>query len=159
MVLVACRLSQSISRPRGDPSPVLDFWLTSLRRALDEDPFWGPGFWKDIEARASKLEHGIEQLVQQCHELEGLIPANGSYNNSRRTSPNLSRQVSIKSDDLQSSKIAERHISLANEGYSLMQNMMLGCWRTILADAAEARRKKSISKCSILSPKVRCYSL
>lgn len=159
MVLVACRLSQSISRPRGDPSPVLDFWLSSLRRALDEDPFWGPGFWKDIEARASTLEHGIQQLVQQCHELENRVPGNGSYHKSSHTSSNLSRQVSIKSIDLQSSKLAVRRISLTNEGRSLMQNMMLGCWRTILADATEASRRKSLSTCTILSPRLRCYTL
>lgn len=75
MVLVACRLSQSLRQPNGDSSPVLDFWLSTLQRAMDEDPFWGPGFWEDIEAKACALVKGIQQLVQQCGKLGGLLSA------------------------------------------------------------------------------------
>lgn len=78
MVLVACRLSQSLRQPHDNSIPVMDFWLSTLQRAMDEDPFWGPGFWEDIEARAFSLVKGIQQLVQQCHKLGGLLSSNGN---------------------------------------------------------------------------------
>ena len=79
---MACRLSQSLRQPNGDSRPVLDFWLSTLQRAMDEDPFWGPGFWEDIEARACALVKGIQQLVQQCHKLGGLHSSNGNLRSS-----------------------------------------------------------------------------
>lgn len=160
MVLLACRLSQSLRQSPGDPSPVLDFWLSSLRRALDEDSFWGPGFWKDVEARASTLEKGIQQLVKQCQELESLIPRNQT-----RPRPGLSRavthsfrEVSKTSAELQSSKLANRHTSLANDGNSLAHQIVLGCWTTILADAAEASRTSTISNHHARFPRTRSHS-
>ena len=144
MVLLACRLSQSLRQSSEDPSPVLDFWLSTLRRALDEDPFWGPGFWQDVEARATTLEKGIQQLVKQCQELETLIPRNQTL---PRPRPGLDpavtysfREASKPSAKLQSSKLANRHTSLANDGNNLAHQIVLGCWTTILADAAEASR-------------------
>lgn len=145
MVLLACRLSQSLRQSPGEPSPVLDFWLSSLRRALDEDPFWGPGFWKDVEARASSLESGIQQLVTQCHELETRIPHNKGRARLGRATTYSFREVSRTSTELQSSKLANMNISFANEGNSLAHRIVLGCWTAILADAAEASRKRSIS--------------
>lgn len=59
---------------------------------MDEDPFWGPGFWEDIEARACTLAKGIQQLVQQCHKLEDLLSSNGNLQSS-----NLSTSVAYRS--------------------------------------------------------------
>jgi len=61
IVLTACRLSQSLRRANHTPAtlPIFDFWLASLRAALDNDSFWGATFWKDLELRASGLENGI----------------------------------------------------------------------------------------------------
>ncbi|KAL8955435.1 MAG: hypothetical protein Q9183_006647 [Haloplaca sp. 2 TL-2023] len=41
---------------------MFEFWSLAMKKALDEDPFWGPGLWKDFEARAKMLERGIEEL-------------------------------------------------------------------------------------------------
>lgn len=158
MVLLACRLSQSLRQSPGDPSPVLDFWLSSLRRALDEDPFWGPGFWKDVEARASTLENGIQQLVRQCHELETLIPRNQSRSGLGRAVTYSFREVSKTSAELQASKPANKHTPLANEGNSLAQRIVLGCWTTILADAAEANRRLGSSNHPIQLPRSRSHT-
>ncbi|MCJ1261203.1 hypothetical protein MMC22_001067 [Lobaria immixta] len=159
MVLLACRLSQSLRRSPGEPSPVLDFWLSSLRRALDEDPFWGPGFWKDVEARASTLENGIQQLVRQCHDLESRTPRNKNRAGLGRATTYSFREVSKTSTELQSSKLANRHTSLANEGNSLAHRIVLACWTTILADAAEASRNLSILHRPIQLSRPRSYTL
>lgn len=58
IVLTACRLAESLRRASETPDilPVFDFWLSSLRTALDEDPFWGPAFWKDLKSRGQCME-------------------------------------------------------------------------------------------------------
>lgn len=157
MVLIACRLSQSLRQHQGDPSPILDFWLASLRKALDEDPFWGPGFWKDVEARASNLEKGIQQLVRQCYELGTRLPNNTSYRSSKSRSPILSREVLNRSVDLLPFK-PDRQNSIAIDISSWMHRIVLGCWTTILTDAAEANRKISVSKPQIQAERLRSYS-
>ena len=136
MVLVACRLSQSLRQPNGDSSPVLDFWLSTLQRAMDEDPFWGPGFWEDIEARAFTLVKGVQQLVQQCHNLGVLLSSNGSLQSS-----DLSTSVIYKPH---LSKPGQGHSSLANEGIDWVEKIVLNYWSTILATTTEASQKKSI---------------
>lgn len=155
MVLLACRLSQSLRQSPGDPSPVLDFWMSSLRRALDEDPFWGPGFWKDVEARASTLENGIRQLVRQCHELGHLIPRSRSRPGLARAATHAFREESKPSTERQTSRQANRHTSLANEDNTLAYRIVLGCWTAILADAAEASRRWSNSNHPLRLPRHR----
>ena len=139
LVIVACRLSQSLRQPHRGPNPVLNFWLSSLQGALNDDPFWGPGAWKDIDMRASRMEIGIQQLVRQCHELESLIPGR-----------EIHRRISYTTNTkLHRPKLDERPITLVNEENSWMQKIILSCWTTLLADAAQARRIESVSRSRI----------
>ena len=145
LVLVACRLSQSLRRRNQGPDlPMFDFWSKSLRNALDNDPFWGPGFWKDIESRVSMLENGIQQLVQQCYELGDM----GFDTDEVPRSPNSRRMPyqPSKPTKLRASRLAEKQFALTEEEDSWMQKIVLGCWTTLLADAANARRTVSSTK-------------
>lgn len=148
LALVACRLSQSLRRPdQGPDLPMFDFWTRSLQNALDVDPFWGPGFWKDIEGRVSMLEKGIQQLVQQCYELGDMV----SHANEVPQSPKPSRMPHqpSKPTKLRTSRLAEKQMALTEEEGSWMQKIVLGCWTTLLADAAKARRAMSTSRSSM----------
>ena len=155
-MLIACRLSQSLRQPNPHgPSaqlPVFDFWLSSLRNALHEDPFWGPDFGEHLERRAAALEQGLNELVSQCFELESL------------TSKDSVRAVKAqayapsKPTKLRTSKLAEKQIALAREESSWMQQIVLGCWTTLLADAAKVRRKASVSKPHVVNVRVRCLT-
>ena len=157
LVLVACRLSQSLRQPKqGSDLPMFDFWSRSLRNALDNDPFWGPGFWKDIEGRASMLEKGIQQLVQQCYELNNVV----SQTDQVPQSPEPSRlpYQPTKPTKLRASRLAERQIALTEEEDGWMQKIVLGCWTTLLADAAKARRTSSSTKFA-MQPLLKARSL
>jgi hypothetical protein len=78
LVLAACRLSRSYSKPSSPAlaCPNFDFWRASVRRALDKDQFWGSKYSKNMEERGGDLEAGIRQLVGQCNALEDLVAAN-----------------------------------------------------------------------------------
>ncbi|KAL9604735.1 MAG: hypothetical protein Q9179_001743 [Wetmoreana sp. 5 TL-2023] len=130
MVLVACRLSASLrQQPNTSHLPMFDFWSQAMKKALDEDPFWGPGLWKDFEARAKALEKGIEELVRQCIELAPLAATASQDDESPTSSP--------KHTFLQDSR-APPHGQP-----NWVPNIISGCWTTLLADAAEAKRVAS----------------
>ena len=157
MVLVTCRLSQSLREPgQASSLPVFDFWLSTLKSALDEDPFWGPDYWKDIEARALRLEKGIEQLVQQSCQLGDLLARkNGDYDFDTMIVSRSGDQSSMPMK-LKPSDIAKKQVRLAHEEQRWMQKIVLGCWTTLLADAAQARRKSRTKRSMV--PRIRSFT-
>ena len=86
LVLVACRLSRFLRKQDSERNlPLFDFWRASLRKVLDNDPFWGPSYAKEIEAKAAQLEQGLLQLIQQCYQLSDVAMAHGTNpSNGRR---------------------------------------------------------------------------
>jgi hypothetical protein len=80
IVIAACRFSgylQNVAQSQEMVAAIPDtsFWLTAVRHAVIEDPFWGFQFWAKIEARAINLESGIQELVSQCL----LLPVKPTY--------------------------------------------------------------------------------
>ncbi|KAL8712609.1 MAG: hypothetical protein Q9220_003140 [cf. Caloplaca sp. 1 TL-2023] len=132
MVLVACHLSESLHRQKQrDTShlPLFDFWSQAMKHALDEDPFWGPEIWKNVQARAKALESGIEELVRQCIELTPLAFSAVKDDQSPPASPKYD---------------IPRTLRLSSQGQqTCLSGIVAGCWTTLLADAAEARRRRS----------------
>ncbi|KAL8828017.1 MAG: hypothetical protein Q9191_002834 [Dirinaria sp. TL-2023a] len=157
IVLVACRLSESLRQPHNNANlPVLHFWLASLRNALNEDPFWGPDFRSHLESRAEILETGIQNLAKQCLELEELLKRESNTSNAAAVAlVKAQRYAPTKPTKLRISRLAERQIALAKEENSWMQKIIVGCWTTLLADAAEARRKSSLSQDHLRPSKAR----
>ena len=139
IALVAGRLSQSLRQPCGvaSPSPILDFWVSSLRRALDDDLFWGPIFWEDIDARASWLEHGIHELMRQCFELESLVQGCKVGRSPPITVGALSFDGSVMPAKPQSPLVAPPIPSTSHDCDNWMNRILLGFWNSLLADAAE----------------------
>ena len=158
IVLVACRLSESHRQPQTVPKlPVFDFWLSSLRNALSEDPFWGPDFRDHLERRAAALEQGLSELVTQCFELES-IGSREFLQTSLAVTSKAQPYAPTKPTKMRTSRLAEKQIALAEEEGSWMQQIVLGCWTTLLADAAKARRKASVSKPQMMAVRARCLT-
>ena len=144
IVLTACRLAESLRRASETPDilPVFDFWLSSFRTALDEDPFWGPAFWKDLKSRASELVNSIHQMVRQCMEFEDMqIPQGQSGNSVRkyRDGSNVREPtvgVPARPPRLGRYKSDGKRIIFVSEESCWMQKTVLCYWTTLLADAA-----------------------
>ncbi len=151
IIVTACRLAASLRRisdptagEEPGPLPVFDFWLSSLRTALNEDPFWGPNIWKELEPRASNLENGIHQMVRQCLEFEELqvtetirepevAPVSASVGG-----PGVPAKLGVYRSD-------SKRTVYASEESSWMQKIVLGCWTTLLADTANVGRTPAIT--------------
>ncbi|KAL8995221.1 MAG: hypothetical protein Q9169_004985 [Polycauliona sp. 2 TL-2023] len=144
LILVACKLSSSLNshknthtqpprHPASSP-PLLSFYQSSLKNALDNDPFWGPQVWRTFESRAKVLERGIEELVEQCIDFGSLAAANIAATNnddSPPTSPRYGMMLKLP------------QIKESQEQRNWMPSVVLGCWTTLLADAAEAKRGRA----------------
>ncbi len=127
MVLVACQLSSTLHQQTNTAHlPIFDFWSHVMKKTLDEDPFWGPALWKDFESRAAALQKGIEALVSQCMELAPLAASAAEADDSPPASPKYSFQG--------------RPHPLSQEQRHCIPGIVSGCWTTLLADAAEAKR-------------------
>ncbi|KAL8931588.1 MAG: hypothetical protein Q9216_007146 [Gyalolechia sp. 2 TL-2023] len=134
LILVACRLSSSLRHHRNTSHlPIFDFWSDVMKRALDDDPFWGPGLWKDFEARAAALETGIEELVGQCIELAPVAAARADDDDD--DSPPTSPKHIFRLQAPQPPIVAQERL----RGW--VPSIVSGCWTTLLADAADAARR------------------
>lgn len=146
IIVTACRLATSLRRvgnptPSEDPTvlPVFDFWLSSLRTALDEDPFWGPNIWKELEPRASNLENGIHQMVRQCIEFEEMQATKAARQ--PEIAPILaSVGAAALPAKLGTYRSDGKQTVFVSEESSWMQKIVLGCWTTLLSDAANVGR-------------------
>ena len=143
LVLVACRLSRSLRKQASDRNlPLFDFWRSSLRKALDSDPFWGPPHAKEIEVRAAQLEQGLLQLIQQSCQLSDIMAANDDGTEKEHllgcatpyhahAEDSSRRKLSILAKQQTNNKLREE------QGW--MRKIVIGCWTSLLADAARAR--------------------
>ena len=145
IIVTSCRLAASLRRNDltigEDPNrlPVFDFWLSSLRAALDEDPFWGPDIWKELEPRASNLENGIHQMVRQCIEFEQMEAAKTVQQ--PEVGPVSASVGGMElSAEFGTYKSDGKRMALVSEESSWMGKIVLGCWTTLLADAANVGR-------------------
>ncbi|KAL8925551.1 MAG: hypothetical protein Q9208_003442 [Pyrenodesmia sp. 3 TL-2023] len=127
MILVACQLSSSVRQSNNASHlPIFDFWSHVMKKTLDEDPFWGPALWEDFESRATALKKGIEELVAQCMVLAPLAASAAEADDSPPTSPDCTFRKPL-------------HTSF-QEPWHCIPGIVSGCWTTLLADAAEAKR-------------------
>lgn len=160
IIVTACRLASSLRRandptPGEGPSslPVFDFWLSSLRTALDEDPFWGPDIWKELEPRASNLENGIHQMVRQCIEFEEMRDTKAIRQ------PEVAPISAFVGAAVLPAKLGTyrsdgKRMVFVSEETSWMQKIVLGCWTTLLADAANVGRTPDIAATALHSTAV-----
>ncbi|KAL9068955.1 MAG: hypothetical protein Q9161_005812 [Pseudevernia consocians] len=151
IIVTACRLASSLRRvsdstPDEDPSPlpVFDFWLSSLRTALDEDPFWGPNIWKELEPRASNLEKGIHQMVRQCIEFEDM-QATKTLRQPEVAPISASVGAAVLPPRLGPYRSDGKRMVFVSEESSWMQKIVLGCWTTLLADTANVGRTPDVA--------------
>ena len=151
LVLVASRLAQYANgEDHLRPSlPTFTFWLRSLRTALDTDPFWGSGYWAEIEARALGLEKGIQDLLQQCGVLEDLVAGRGTHVGKRTTCGDNGGVTPLKrarTMDVCHLPLARRQPMLMTEERAWMKSIIRSCWDTLLAEAACERRNRSLTR-------------
>jgi hypothetical protein len=144
IIVAACKVSthlRDLFRCRREviQMPDFSFWLTGVRHAVTEDPFWGLHFWLEIEARAISLASGIQELVSQC-----LLPSAKSSGQS--TAPNRSVSDSALfagAHGVQNGILMRREIKLNQEEEQWIKSLIQACCSTLLTEAERARKLAS----------------
>ncbi|KAI4260193.1 MAG: hypothetical protein L6R35_007442 [Caloplaca aegaea] len=157
MILVACRLSSSFRQQQQQQQqpttsttslhhlPIFDFWSQVMKQALDEDPFWGPRLWEDFEARAVALEKGVEELVRQCVELAPVAASSAAAaaeadDDDDSSPPNYSPTQPHFRNKAAAAAAPRSLLAQQQEQRLCIPGIIAGCWSTLLADAAQAKR-------------------
>ena len=110
-----------------------------------------------MESRAKLLEDGIQELVKQCAEIEKSIKKETNYSKADTVAlAKAHRHAPTKPTNLRTSKLAEPQSSSPKDEGSWVQQIVLGCWTTLLADAARAKWKASSSSVVLQPSRARC---
>ncbi|TKA53910.1 hypothetical protein B0A49_07893 [Cryomyces minteri] len=139
-VLAATHLSSSHELPyEGRPAlPTLSCWLDSLHHALDEDSFWGPGYFDYIEPKAVHLEEGIQDLITQCFQIEALISSPTTaqtpgqqlilHPSLSRAAPEHTRRHGMR---IRKSRMAKKQMRMLKEEERWLQQIVCYFWKAL----------------------------
>jgi len=144
ILIVACRFSsylQSLVQSWGVVATMPDtsFWLTAVRHAVIEDSFWGSQLWAKIEARATNLESGIQELVSQCF----LLPVKPTYPPATPNKSDSGLAPFNRAQGRQSGVQVRKEIEVKQEEEKWVKNVIGSCCSTFLMEAA--RKGKLVS--------------
>ena len=153
-------MAEDVSDPESSQPhlPTFTFWLRLLRTALDTDPFWGSGYWAEIEARALSLEKGIQDLLQQYRVLEDFVAYNSTEVVRRTVSADNGRMPLLnrsKTTDVCHLPVGGRQLMLVTEEQGWMRSIILSCLNILLAEAACERRNGSLIRGSVAPARAR----
>ncbi|KAI9684752.1 MAG: hypothetical protein M1829_000127 [Trizodia sp. TS-e1964] len=152
LILVASRLSEALDTPKdGRPVlPTMVFWRDTLREALENDGFWGTGYFEDIEPRATTLQVGIQDLISQCCDLEHVVSnslvSTSEVSLATMTPPMTPRSASPapmqfpnpgsqrKQLRVSSSNMAKHQIKLVNQEEQWRRRIIVSYWTSLLTE-------------------------
>ena len=119
----------------GPTLPSFTFFLESLERALSEDPLYGRLVYERLQPKAMATRNGIEDLIQQCVELDAALRQEPSpFPSSSRASSALSTPVlgplvpdpsaGEARTKVKRSKMARKHMCLPMEEECWMEEVL-----------------------------------
>lgn len=141
LLFAACLLSD-VHYPftlDGPTLPSFVFFLESLERALVDDPLYGSNFFEITQPKAVALRNGIEELIQQCVELDAILSQPSSPSepssavSSAQASPVLgpigaNPSAGRPAMRVKRSKVARKQLKMQFEEEKWMEEMLKRCW-------------------------------
>ncbi|KIW08566.1 uncharacterized protein PV09_00531 [Verruconis gallopava] len=145
--------SETESEAEDQPSlPDFTIVLGSLEQAMDNDPFWGPGYYAQTLARSKRLMAGIQELMSQCQVLESLVssaPPSPSANGlGRGHAVDMLRPHGDTSKEMKLKKgaVARRQAKLKDEQGAMIMRMALQTWSAVHLSQRQRSRLKAAIK-------------
>lgn len=129
--------------------------LPAFEHALHHDPFWGPGHYSTIHARAQRLTAGIQDLIAQCEILESLVSSAPSSPTSGGPDLRRGHTIDVLMPDkdqqnreikLKKGRMARRQARLQDEQQHMIMRMAWQCWSAINMPADQRLAMKAASK-------------
>nr|POE53609.1 hypothetical protein CFP56_28831 [Quercus suber] len=134
----------------GPTLPSFMFFLESLERALEEDELWGLAFYEQVKPKAAATRDGIEELIHQSLELDGIIMNQASSSSpsspdiSQPATPVLAPIVAQPGMRVQRSKMARRQAQVQFEEERMMDEMQRTCWSKLPVADEDVKAKQAV---------------
>ncbi|KAL1954260.1 hypothetical protein VTO42DRAFT_1446 [Malbranchea cinnamomea] len=156
LLVVACRVSDFLTLAGQEHPeyalPPFGFLLKTVQMAVEQDSFWGPDFWVQIDDQAAKLESGIQQLVVQVHELQRRLGENPT--------PVLTTHRRAGAIPIRASSVAKRQLAMKRDERAQRLSMLshqqgIPAWQgNAPDDCGRARRRRRPRIPTIIGPSV-----
>lgn len=139
----------------GPSLPDFSTILSAFEHALHDDPFWGPGHYASILARAQRLTIGIQDLITQCEILESLVssaPPSPTSDGLELRRGNTIDAVMPEKDKknreikLKKGRMARRQARLRDEQQHMIMRMAWQCWSVVNMPADQRLALKAASR-------------
>lgn len=139
LLYAACLLSD-VHYPftmEGPTLPSFTFFLESLERAIADDPLFGDDFFERMQPKAIATRDGVEDLIHQCLELEGLLsqPTSPLVDGDMVGSPVSPLLAPLGGTQpmtkLKRSKMAKRQLKLKAEAEFWIEEILTKCYDTL----------------------------
>jgi hypothetical protein len=134
----------------GPTLPSFIFYLTSLRRALEVDELWGPGYFEGVAPKAAVTRNGIEELIHQCLELDAVLSAPTTPASNEALSPSISPVLAPMGETpgmmrVKRSKMARQQQRLKVEEEKWVEEMMR-CMNSLQLASLEAAASLDLNR-------------
>lgn len=132
--------------------PDFSIILGALEQAMDNDSFWGPGYYASNLARSQRIVSGIQELMSQCQVLESLVssaPPSPGDNGLRRgyTVDMLAPGETNGEIKIRKGSVAKRQAKLKDEQGAMIMRMALQTWSAVhLSQKQRSKIKSSIAR-------------
>lgn len=131
LIYAACLLSD-VHYPftmEGPTLPSFTFFLDSLERAISEDEIFGEDFFERMQPKAWATRDGVDELIQQCLDLDLVLSQPTSRESSApvspaSTSPALGPIGGTPGMKVKRSKMAKRQAKLQREEEAWAEEML-----------------------------------
>lgn len=131
LIYAACLLSD-VHYPftmDGPTLPSFTFFLDSLERAISEDEIFGEDFFERMQPKAWATRDGVDELIQQCLELDLVLsqpssPDASTPSSPASVSPALGPIGGTPGMKIKRSKMARRQMKLQREEEAWMEEML-----------------------------------
>ncbi|CZT21203.1 uncharacterized protein RCC_07065 [Ramularia collo-cygni] len=150
LIYAACLLSD-VHYPftmEGPTLPSFTFFLDSLARAISEDEVFGEDFFDRMQPKAWATRDGVDELIQQCLDLDIALsqpttPDGSAPTSPASVSPALGPCGGTPGMKIKRSKMARRQMKLQREEEAWMEEMLRNSSERLRTEAYETARPAS----------------
>ena len=141
MIIASCLLS-NIDSPTDLDRPMLpsfEFFLRSLREAMEEDDLWGAEFYDIIEPKAYNLKAWMKDLMRQCQTIEiRMTPPASPEIDPLDTCPYTYSEPVSPGMPIQRSMFAKKQVRMAREEEQWLKRVLSNRWGSVSHDRLAA---------------------
>jgi len=155
LILSSCMLSAiQNDKDFGRPTlPSLEFFIRSMRDAMEDDDLWGTEYFDIVEPRSHDLQEAMQELMYQCQTIEFSMSPPSSPNYAAPFEQQLSYfHKTSRGMPIRRSDFAKKQKKMLREEALWLRTVVKNCWDTIDPEVyAEPITTEFVRRLSVIS--------